>query len=76
MGKTIYIKLLYEGTKVFRPIPARELEKNIYEVRGDEIYDPEDELWEFKPGLYVVVEEQELNGERVLVAVKEKHFRI
>lgn len=73
MEKNIYIQLLEEGTKVYRPVPAIEIENNIYEVQGFEIYDPEDEVWEFKPGVHVIVEEQELDGELVLVAVKEEY---
>jgi hypothetical protein len=72
MERTIYIKLLEEGTNVYRPVPAVEFKKNVYKLKGENIYDPEDEVWEFKPGIYVVVEEQELNGELVLVAVREE----
>lgn len=72
MEKNIYIQLLEEGTKVYRPVPAIEIESNIYEVQGFEIYDPEDEAWEFTPGTYVLVEEQNLDGENVLVAIQEQ----
>ncbi len=72
MERTIYIKLLEEGTKVYRPVPAIEVKKNVYEIKGDNIYDPEDEIWEFKPGVHVVAEERELDGELVLVAVREE----
>ena len=57
MERNIYIQLLEEGTKVYRPVPALEIENNIYEVRGFEIYNPEDEVWEFPAGTYVLVEE-------------------
>lgn len=72
MEKNIYIQLLEEGTKVYRPVPASEIEHNIYEVKGFEVYDPEDEVWEFPPGTQVIVEEQYLDGEHVLVAIKKK----
>ena len=72
MEKKIYIQLLYEGTKVYRPVPAFEVENNIYKVGGFEIYDPEDEVWEFPPGTYVLVERYKLDGENVLLAVKEQ----
>ncbi len=72
MERNIYIQLLEEGTKVYRPVPAIEIESNIYEVQGFEIYDPEDEVWEFTPGTYVLVEEQNLEGENVLVAIQER----
>lgn len=72
MKKNIYIQVLEEGTKVYRPVPAIEIENNIYEVKGFDIYDPVDEVWEFLPGTYVLVEEQNLSGENVLVAIKEQ----
>ncbi len=72
MEKIIYIQLLDEGTKVYRPVPARHIENNIYEVGGFEIYDPEDEVWEFIPGTHVLVEKQNLDGENVLVAILEQ----
>lgn len=73
MEREIYIQLLEEGTKVFRPVPAKEIENGIYEIQGFEIYDPDFESWEFSPGSFVKVEEQNLEGEMVLVAVKEHH---
>jgi len=72
MERQIYIQLLGEGTKVYRPVPALEIENNLYEIKGFEIYDPEDEVWQFTPGSYVLVEEQNLDGENVLVAIQEK----
>ena len=72
MERIIYIQLLDEGTKVYRPVPACEIENNIYEVGGFEIYDPEDEVWEFIPGTHVLVEKQNLDGENVLVAIQEQ----
>lgn len=68
----IFIKLLDEGTKVYRPVPAIKIENHIYRIGGFEIYDIEDEIWEFLPGIIVYVEEQVLNGEKVLVAIREK----
>jgi hypothetical protein len=72
MERNIYIQLLEEGTKVYRPVPAIEIENNIYEIQGFEIYDPEDETWEFTPGTYVLVEEQNLDGENVFVAIQKQ----
>lgn len=73
MEKNIYIQLLEEGTKVYRPVPAIEIENNIYEVQGFEIYDPEDEVWEFLPGTCVLVKEQILDGNNVLIAIKKQN---
>ena len=49
--------------------------KNIYKIDGSECYNPEDEEWEFLPGMYVLVEEKKLSGENVLVAVKNQGFQ-
>lgn len=70
MERTIYIQLLNEGSIAYRPVPALQIENNIYKVLGFEIYDPEDEEWEFLPGSYVLVEEQNKGGKRVLVAIQ------
>ncbi len=67
----IYIQLLNEGTKVYRPVPAIMIENCIYKVKGEDIYDPDTEEWEFLPGTIVIVEEQFLSEEYVLVAIKE-----
>ena len=66
--KNIHVRLLEEGVKVYRPVPAIEKGNNIYEIQGYDIYDDDDEIWEFTPGSYVLVEEQLLDGEMFLVA--------
>jgi len=72
MERIIYIQLLGEGTLVYRPVPAIEVGENIYQLKGEEIFDPEDEEWEFLPGTKVSVEQRELEGEKVLVAIDKK----
>ncbi len=72
MERVIYIQLLNEGSIAYRPIPALEIESNIYKVLGFEIYDTEDEEWEFLPGSYVLVKEQIKGGKNVLVAIQEQ----
>ncbi len=56
----------------YRPVPAYKIKDRIYKVQGFDIYDPEDEVWEFPPGTLVLVEEQKDDGETVLVAIKEQ----
>lgn len=73
MERNIYIQLLEEGTKVFRPVPAIKIDGFVYEIQGFDIYDPEDEVWEFTLGTHVFVEEQNLDGENVMVAIKAKN---
>ncbi len=72
METTIYIQLLGEGTIVHRPVPAIEIGDYIYQLKGEEIFDPDDEEWEFLPGTKVKVEQKELEGERVLVAIEKR----
>lgn len=67
----VYVQLLNEGTKVYRPVSAVKIDDNVFELGGFEIHDPADEDWEFLPGSCVIVEEKELSGRKVLVAVKE-----
>ena len=74
---TVYVRLLGEGTEVFRPVPALIFPDSQSVLQGQEIFDPEDENWEFLPGSIVrvpgsivQVEERVLSGERVLVAVR------
>jgi hypothetical protein len=66
---TVYVRLLDEGTDVFRPVPAKPLRDSTYLLGGEDIFDSKDELWEFSPGATVDVESKILSGEMVLVAV-------
>ena len=72
MKKNIYVQLLGEGTVVYRPVPAIKIKENLYMIQGKEIYDPDDEEWEFLPNTIVVVQNRELEGKNVLVAAKEQ----
>ena len=66
--QTIYIRLLDEGTDVFRPTAAEPVEGGLFRVLPTPNYDPEDEVWEFPPGSVVRCETKELEGEGVQVA--------
>jgi hypothetical protein len=48
--KTIYIRLLDEGTTCSRPTQAVAMSDGSYEVCATPDYDPTDEAWEFVPG--------------------------
>ena len=65
----VYVRLLGEGTVVFRPAPAELLSDGRARLVATDTYDPEDEAWEFLPGSVVRVERRELGGGEVLVAV-------
>lgn len=75
MSETIYVHLLDEEIDVWRPVPARRVQDNVYVVEGEDIYDPATEEWEFRPGSRVIVEPQTKQGDfnrpsTVLVAVR------
>jgi hypothetical protein len=66
----IYIRLLDEGTDVFRPTDAEPVGSQFFQVLPTSNYDEEDEVWEFAPGSVVECEQRQLGGEEVLVAIK------
>lgn len=69
MGENIYVQLLEEGTQVYKSVPALPIGDEVYQLQGHELYDPEDEVWEFTPGTLVKTELKDLTAGPVLVAV-------
>ena len=69
-AKQIYVKLLDEGTDVWRPIQAIDMGNNIFTILSTENYDLEDETWEFLPKSIVRCEMQNLSIGNVLVAIE------
>lgn len=67
---SVYVRLLDEGTVVFRPTIGRLLGPLRAELLVPADYDPEDENWEFKPGSVVALARQRLQEQDVYVAVK------
>ncbi len=65
----IYVRLLDEGTEVFRPAEAEPLPDGCFKLLPTEGYDPEDEKWEFPPGSIVRAHQQKRDGEFIWVAV-------
>ena len=49
----IYVRLLNEGTEVFRPTRALDLGDGRFQMQATEDYDPALEAWEFVPGSIV-----------------------
>lgn len=47
--RVIYVKLLDEGTDVWRPVPATELSDGTFQLGEPNDYDPDAEVWEFPP---------------------------
>ena len=67
---TVYIKLLNEGTPVFRPAQAERVDENTVKLLPVADYNQRDEEWEFPPGSIVRCESRVMNGENTLVAVE------
>ncbi len=64
----VYVKLLNEGTEVWRPVSAVFLGNSCYKLMGTDIFDPEDEEWEFLPGSHVKTISKESEGKLILIA--------
>ena len=68
MSIIIYIKLLNEGTVVYRPVYALENGDGKYQILDNNNYNPNDETWEFLPGSIVTCETKLLEKQHHLVA--------
>jgi hypothetical protein len=66
----IYVRLLNEGTEVYRPVPAQRIGSSVYLIDHRAPYDTADESWEFPPGSRVQVTQRLLSGEIKLVATR------
>ena len=69
MSTTIYIPLLDEGTSVWRPVVATQIEGDVYRIDGVNP-DPECEVWAFTTGELVRCHSRVLSQSTVLVAVE------
>jgi len=65
----VYVRLLGEGTTVYRPVSALRIEPDRALLVAPQDYDPDDEDWEFKPGTEVRLQARVLDGAQVLVAI-------
>jgi hypothetical protein len=68
---TIYVKLLGEGTDVWRPTQAERVDENTVRLLPTADYGAYDEQWEFSPESIVRYENRILSGEDVMVAIAE-----
>jgi hypothetical protein len=67
---TIYVRLLEEGTDVWRPVHAERQSENTYRISSANA-DPENETWEFRAGEVVICEEKVFEeNQRSLVAIR------
>ena len=66
---SVFVKLLGEGTRVYRPAKATLIGSDLVQLLEPADYDADDEDWEFKPGSVVRIERQHLAGSSVYVVV-------
>lgn len=66
---TVYVRLLDEGTDVFRPTEAEHAAEGVFRLLPTPDYDPDDEHWEFLPGALVRCQIMRLHGGERLVVV-------
>lgn len=64
---TVYVRLLDEGTDVWRPVAAHHVEGDLFLLAADQPV-PEDETWEFSPGSMVLCRPRQLSGGARLAA--------
>jgi hypothetical protein len=67
----LYIKLLEEGTDVYRITKGIKVKNLTFKVLSTNKYDPSDEIWEFPPGKVVKCRETFRDGKIVYIAYKE-----
>lgn len=65
---TIFVRLLDEGTDVWRPVLARAVGGGLFQIADQS--PPDDEAWEFQPGEWVSVETKTLSDGECMVAVR------
>ena len=70
MTEIIYVKLLEEGTDVWRPTTGEKVDGYHFVLNATSNYDRRDEAWEFLPGETVACESRVIHGSKELVAVR------
>lgn len=71
--ETVYVRLLDEGTEVFRPVHAEHVEKSSFRLLDDGEFDFTEEHLEFAPGTTVECEQRNTSEGMVKVAVRVSH---
>jgi hypothetical protein len=65
----VFVRLIGEGTQVFRPVPAVRLDQRTFRLAAPANHDLEDEEWEFESGTVVRCERRMIEGRDVFVAI-------
>ena len=67
----VYVRLVDEGTDVWRPVPAAKLPDGTFELAQPVDYDPETEHWEFPPHTRVRCQAKKFaGGKQGLIAIQ------
>ncbi len=67
MDNVIYVKLIDEGTLVYRPVQALKIENDLFKIIQEQF---EDEIWEFKYNDIVRCSEINLSDGPCIVALE------
>jgi hypothetical protein len=70
MNEQVYVSLMDEGVRVWRPVPARKIAPGVYVLGSPPDYDRELESWEFPPGSTVIAENRKTANGNILAAVR------
>jgi len=70
--EVIYVRLLDEGTEVWRPVNAKQLAMDLYCIEEETV--PSEENWEFRPGTVVRVKLHAGRSGEFLAAISAVHF--
>jgi hypothetical protein len=67
----IYVRLLDEGTDVWRPVNAEYIRSDIFKILPNPDYSSLDESWEFLPGTLVKCKMEVHDGKEIRVAYEQ-----
>ncbi len=70
ISKTGYVYLPDEGVDVWRPVRARKIADNDFQLPTPRDYDPQIERWQFPPGSAVQCERKTIADGEILAAVR------
>lgn len=71
---TVFVRLLDEGTDVWRPVDARRLGETTYQITDQAV--PDHETWSFQPGDIVVAERRQgdADDQPLMAVAQATHF--
>jgi hypothetical protein len=76
MSDQVYVALVGEGVRVWRPVPAYPIGGGVFILERPDDYDPQIEEWEYPPGSRVVCEKRRTAEGEILAAVRAAQRRL